>query len=175
MRARRLCEKKMSGRCNVPDDIRQDYVAGGQQREVLELALLDAIQKHGVSRTAYKKVKAEEVPKWLYIHACKYINLNAQFGTDGTVSVLLENITVPPCRVSSWHVCKWCERKWKRPPVKHMDVGWQKSAWRNALTSTCPRSRSIPSKHSVTSSLRPSRGAICMLNIYMEKVVSNSN
>ena len=57
MRARRLCERKNSGRCQVPDGIHADYFAGGEKREVLEMALLEAIAKYGVDRKAYKKVK----------------------------------------------------------------------------------------------------------------------
>lgn len=57
MRARRLCEKKISGRCNVSPEIRQDYLNGGESREIIELALLEALAKYGVQRNAYKKVK----------------------------------------------------------------------------------------------------------------------
>lgn len=58
MRCRRLCEKKVSGKCHVPNEIREDYVNGGESREIVELALLDALAKYGVLRQAYKKVKA---------------------------------------------------------------------------------------------------------------------
>ena len=58
MRVRRLCEKKISGRQNVPDELRQDYVNGGESREIIELALLEALAKYGVQRSSYKKVKA---------------------------------------------------------------------------------------------------------------------
>ena len=57
MRVRRLCEKKVSGRCNVTPEIREDYLAGGEAREIIELALLEALAKHGVQRSSYKKVK----------------------------------------------------------------------------------------------------------------------
>ena len=63
MRTRRLCERKGSGRCSVPDSIHEDYFAGGSKRELLEMALLDAVAKFGVERGAYKKVKEA----WIYI------------------------------------------------------------------------------------------------------------
>ena len=53
-----MCEKKNTGRLNVPIETQQDYVAGGERRECLELAYLEAIDKHGKSRNVYKKVKA---------------------------------------------------------------------------------------------------------------------
>ena len=53
-----MCEKKSTGRLNVPVETQQDYVAGGERRECLELAYLEAIARHGKSRNVYKKVKA---------------------------------------------------------------------------------------------------------------------
>jgi len=47
----------------VPDSIHGDYFAGGSKRELLEMALLDAVAKFGVDRGAYKKVKEA----WIYI------------------------------------------------------------------------------------------------------------
>ena len=58
MRCRRMCEKKQSGRCAVDEQTLSDYKAGGEKREILELALLESISKHGVARSQYKKVKA---------------------------------------------------------------------------------------------------------------------
>ncbi|CAK9078759.1 unnamed protein product [Durusdinium trenchii] len=43
MRARRLCEKKASGKCGVPENINADYVNGGESREILEMALLQCL------------------------------------------------------------------------------------------------------------------------------------
>ena len=37
---------------------REDYVAGGEKRQWLELALLESLKRHGSSRAAYDKVKA---------------------------------------------------------------------------------------------------------------------
>ncbi|CAE7840509.1 unnamed protein product [Symbiodinium microadriaticum] len=47
MRLKRLCEKKKSGRCWVPDAIREEFESGGEYREVLELALLECIKQLG--------------------------------------------------------------------------------------------------------------------------------
>lgn len=63
MRTRRLCEKKPSGRCAVDPSVAQQYKEGGEAREVLEMALLECLAKHGIGRHAYKKIKAS-------IYAC---------------------------------------------------------------------------------------------------------
>lgn len=47
MRLRRLCEKKKTGRMNVNQTSHDDYVAGGERRELLELALLETLDKIG--------------------------------------------------------------------------------------------------------------------------------
>ena len=66
MRARRLCEKKGSGKCAVPDAIHDDYVSGGEAREILEMALLQSLAMHGCDRKHYKKIRVV----WLHkVHA----------------------------------------------------------------------------------------------------------
>ena len=52
-----MCERKPSGRVLVDKEIADDYRKGGESRECLEMALLEAIAKHGCSRSAYKKIK----------------------------------------------------------------------------------------------------------------------
>ena len=47
MMLRRMCELKKSGKAWVPGDIRKEYAAAGEQRELLEIALLEAIQQLG--------------------------------------------------------------------------------------------------------------------------------
>ncbi|CAE7540456.1 unnamed protein product [Symbiodinium natans] len=42
-----MCELKKSGKAWVPGDIRKEYAAAGEQRELLEIALLEAIQQLG--------------------------------------------------------------------------------------------------------------------------------
>ncbi|CAK9032318.1 unnamed protein product [Durusdinium trenchii] len=63
MRCRRLCERKPSGKYNIDAKVSEQYREGGSSREVLEMALLECIAKHGVIRSAYKKIKAEFVTK----------------------------------------------------------------------------------------------------------------
>ncbi|CAL1145936.1 unnamed protein product [Cladocopium goreaui] len=63
MRARRMCERKPTGRCNVDSATAEAYKTGGESRELLEMALLECLAKHGVSRKSYKKVKADFVTK----------------------------------------------------------------------------------------------------------------
>lgn len=48
MRLRRLCERKKTGRLNVSEASHNDYVAAGERREVLELALLETLDKVGL-------------------------------------------------------------------------------------------------------------------------------
>lgn len=56
MRLRRLCEKKKTGRMNCSTSSHEDYIAGGSRRELLELALLETLEKVGLdaSREAVK-------------------------------------------------------------------------------------------------------------------------
>ena len=61
MRVRRLCERKSGGKLNVPQEVHDDFVNGGASREVLELALLQAIEKHGVKRQVYKRIKVSQL------------------------------------------------------------------------------------------------------------------
>ena len=58
MRCRRLCERKPSGKYNISEQVCQQYKEGGPSRELLEMALLECVSKHGLNRSAYKKVKA---------------------------------------------------------------------------------------------------------------------
>lgn len=58
MRLRRLCEVKPTGKSWVDEKSRSDYVAGGERREWLELALLESLKKVGLGRNVHKKVVA---------------------------------------------------------------------------------------------------------------------
>lgn len=58
MRVRRLCEKKPSGRLQVPEEISAQWKQGGEARETLEMALLESLAKNGLDRANYKRVKA---------------------------------------------------------------------------------------------------------------------
>lgn len=57
MRLRRLCEKK-SGRMHVKEAFHEDYVAGGERRELLELAPLETLDKIGADGS-HAEVKKE--------------------------------------------------------------------------------------------------------------------
>ena len=52
-----MCERKSSGKLQVPEAIHSDFVSGGDSREILEMALLECLSSYGCSRKAYKKVK----------------------------------------------------------------------------------------------------------------------
>jgi hypothetical protein len=79
MRARRLCEKKGTGRCGVPDHIHSDYMAGGESREILEMALLQCLSTHGVGRHKYKKIKAHWLLSKIIVDQTYIINAFIMF------------------------------------------------------------------------------------------------
>ena len=58
MRLRRFCSLKKGDKCIVDEQTRADYLNGGEKREWLEIALLEAVKKYGVGRDVYKQVKA---------------------------------------------------------------------------------------------------------------------
>ena len=53
-----MCERKPSGKVHVSPEIAQQHKEGGSAREALEMALLEAIARHGVDRRNYRKIKA---------------------------------------------------------------------------------------------------------------------
>lgn len=58
MRLRRLCEQKpKTKKCHVDEKTREQYVRGGEDREWLEIALVEALQKVGPDRSQHKKLK----------------------------------------------------------------------------------------------------------------------
>ncbi|CAK9065744.1 Uncharacterized protein SCF082_LOCUS33582 [Durusdinium trenchii] len=60
MRLRRLCEKKQkSGKCHVDASTADQYHRGGEEREWLEIALIEAICKVGTVSKSHKKLRAE--------------------------------------------------------------------------------------------------------------------
>lgn len=58
MRCRRMCERKATGKCHVSPEVAEQYKNGGEGRELLEMALLECIGRHGVERASYKRIKA---------------------------------------------------------------------------------------------------------------------
>ena len=69
MRLRRLCEVKPSGKSHVDDDIRKEYQMGGDKREILEIALVEALKKWGTSKSKsiFNKVKASSLKHGLHV------------------------------------------------------------------------------------------------------------
>ena len=58
MRLRRLCEKKQkSGKCHVDASTADQYHRGGEEREWLEIALIEAICKVGTVSKSHKKLR----------------------------------------------------------------------------------------------------------------------
>ena len=84
MRLRRLCSLKKSGKSHVSDEVRKDYLGGGEKREWLEIALLEAIKVHGTDRKLYNRVKerfcwkgwgylVRHIYIFIYFIACRYL------------------------------------------------------------------------------------------------------
>lgn len=76
MRLRRLCEVKGSGKKHVPEEVMESYRKSGEEREWLELALLEAIKKVGTDRKKFKQVKERVVHmlnlKIIVLHALSF-------------------------------------------------------------------------------------------------------
>ncbi|CAL1171333.1 unnamed protein product [Cladocopium goreaui] len=70
MRCRRLCERKPSGRLQVEASMSDAYKAGGEQREALEMTLLESLATHGHGRSSYKKIKADFVKRFRLVKEC---------------------------------------------------------------------------------------------------------
>lgn len=58
MRCRRLCEQKPSGKYSINKETTEAFCEGGSSREVLEMALLELLAKHGTARKCRNKIKA---------------------------------------------------------------------------------------------------------------------
>jgi len=63
MRRRRICEQKPSGKYTIDKETSMAYKEGGSAREVLEMALLECLAKHGTARSARNKIKADFTTK----------------------------------------------------------------------------------------------------------------
>ena len=61
MRLNRLCQRRKNGRCHVDEHIHNDWKAGGEKKEWLEIALLEAVKATGPDSDpgTFKKVKAQ--------------------------------------------------------------------------------------------------------------------
>eukprot|EP00435_Cladocopium_sp_Y103_P073698 s308_g44.t1 len=55
MRTRRLCEVKASGKAQVDQATINQYKQGGEQREILEMALLESLARYGLDRSQYRR------------------------------------------------------------------------------------------------------------------------
>ena len=60
MRLTRLCQKRKGGKCHVDDATHEEWAAGGEKKEWLELALLEVLKDVGTdsSPSVFKVVKA---------------------------------------------------------------------------------------------------------------------
>ena len=86
MRCRRLCETKPSGKKHVDSSVVADYQAGGERREVLEMALLDCLARHGLERDAYKRVKA---------YICSFYELEAIRASITAIEHIFFEVPIP--------------------------------------------------------------------------------
>lgn len=60
MRLRRMCETKASGKSHVDAATREQYKNGGEDREWLEIALVETLQKVGVDNKHHKKIRVAQ-------------------------------------------------------------------------------------------------------------------
>ena len=84
-----MCERKSSGKSHVDGSVQEQYKQGGEGREQLEMAMLECIAKHGVSRHSFKRIKVgwdtariryEIIHThlgWLSIYKCMHACLNS--------------------------------------------------------------------------------------------------
>ncbi|CAL1160909.1 unnamed protein product, partial [Cladocopium goreaui] len=63
MRCRRLCQRTPAGKLQVDPAIAEQWRAGGEQREALEMALLESLSRFGTARSNYKRIKNDFVQK----------------------------------------------------------------------------------------------------------------
>ena len=70
MRLKRICEKKKTGRMWVSLDIHEDYTAGGEKREQLELALLETLKGLGDGVHRPDKIRAGCASVWKCMPVC---------------------------------------------------------------------------------------------------------
>ncbi|CAK9051631.1 Uncharacterized protein SCF082_LOCUS28334 [Durusdinium trenchii] len=57
MRLRRLCQKTKKGKSHVDEDTQSAYEKGGEEREWLEIALIEAISKVGADNRSHKALR----------------------------------------------------------------------------------------------------------------------
>ena len=134
MRTRRLCEVKPSGKTLVDDDVRTQYKQGGENRELLEMALLESIAKYGVARSSCKRIKAWQTSMFFY-GTCMAILCHFQ---NHAIRIYL------PCRETSSKNVVWSGSDLIPVKRKRWVSGWLKMPW-NALAIIRPRaSRASP-------------------------------
>lgn len=131
MRLRRMCEMKQSGKSHVPQEVSEDYKKGGEEREWLEIALLESIKKVGTDRKFFKQVKAGS-NCLIYMHNAQFRCLSNHLYTN-----------VPGCLYINVHSdrsidrpsskCEWrsSKRECCRRKRKFMGNGIPKKSWRS--------------------------------------------
>ena len=151
MRTRRLCERKPSGKLHVDASIEKQYKEGGEAREVLEMALLECLAKHGVKRSSYKRIKASSVVG--ISHA--YMNINIIYKSYiyliiyqvdaiyfGVIVFVIHSfhhgisstshptqIEPADCRQTSWQSAASSGSALKAVKPKSRGSGWPKRTW----------------------------------------------
>ena len=122
MRCRRLCERKPSGKYNINQSVSEQYKEGGPAREMLEMALLECIGKHGLQRAAYKKIKADNCMLLMIYHRCLICD-------PSTYCINLARQSSPPNAASS-------KSAWSHVSQRNLASGTQNRQWRRAACST---------------------------------------
>ena len=141
MRCRRLCERKPSGKYNVDAEVAKQHKEGGATRECLEMALLEAIARHGTDRRQYKRIKAHCGFAWWnhlqYMHAIvniysDIVNIFKKSIYNHVVTIFPDShILSPQClsllrRPNSWQRSAWSRRGCNQENRKPWASGWQR-------------------------------------------------
>ena len=126
MRLRRMCELKQSGKSHVPPEVSEDYKKGGEEREWLEIALLESIKKVGTDRKYFKQVKAGSM--CLIYPQLRCLSSYLHKGPRLFVNELSTSWVDRPSSKCEWRSSKreCCRRK-----RKFMENGIPKKSWRS--------------------------------------------
>jgi len=124
MRCRRLCTKTSAGKFNVDPSLAKQYSEGGEGREALQMALLEAIAKNGVERSAYKRVKVGYICDFFQsLMTCKsiyhYTIWYIRFSVHNPANVFPQ----PASRKTSWQNVASYGRDWRAERRKRWGVG----------------------------------------------------
>lgn len=123
-RLRRLCEQKPSGRCHVPDSIREQWEKGGHQR----LALRDQLETLDWEKDWGRRCHTSFKPSFLNHHGSMLHKKGA------TCKSTLSSIPIPHFFQDKFVSMSSGKRKSSaRPPMSSAGVGTRRTRWNTNL------------------------------------------